>query len=68
MSENAWQSIANAPFDRDLELAVIESGEVYSLIVPGRRIPSGWINASTGRRVEVNPTHWRDWRGKDVAE
>jgi hypothetical protein len=38
-----WQPISTAPFDRDLELAVIEGGEPHALIFPCRRILGGWI-------------------------
>jgi hypothetical protein len=56
-----WQTIATAPADRDLELSVIEAGEVHALVFPCRRAAIGWINASTKSRVAVNPTHWRPW-------
>jgi len=57
-----WEPISTAPFDRDLELAVIERGEVHALVFPCRRILSGWVNAETKQRIEVYPTHWREWR------
>jgi hypothetical protein len=56
-----WQPILSAPFDRDLELAVIEAGVAHALVFPCRRGPYGWIKAETERRIDVNPTHWRDW-------
>jgi hypothetical protein len=58
-----WQPIETAAFDRDLELAVIDaSGEPHALVFPCRRsIVDGWINATTGKRVDVRPTHWREW-------
>jgi hypothetical protein len=57
-----WQSTATAPFDRDLELAVIDTaGEVHALVFPCRRAPHGWVNLATGSRVHVFPTHWREW-------
>ena len=59
-----WQSTATAPFDRDLELAVIDTaGEVHALVFPCRRVIFGWVNSQTGLRVYVRPTHWRDWAG-----
>jgi hypothetical protein len=55
-----WEPIATAPYDRDLELAVIDaSGELHSLVFSCRRTLDGWINAKTKKRVEVYPTHWR---------
>jgi hypothetical protein len=56
-----WQPIASAPFDRELELAVIEGNEVHSLVFPCRREHQGWVKAATKERVVVHPTHWRIW-------
>lgn len=50
-----------APYDRDLELAVIDYDGVHALVFPCRRVLHGWINADTRTSVEVRPTHWRDW-------
>jgi len=59
---NDWQPISTAPFDRDLQLSVIEKAEVYSLAFPCRRTQTGWINAKTKQPVFVEPTHWRGWQ------
>lgn len=56
-----WNPIASVPFNRDLELSVIERGEVHALTFSCRRTDGGWINAETKRQVEVRPTHWREW-------
>ena len=56
-----WQLIANAPFDRDLELAVIERDGLHALVFPCRRILNGWIRSGTQERIGVQPTHWRLW-------
>lgn len=60
-----WQSIATAPFDRDLQLAVIDAGEIHMLVFPCRRVLRGWIKSTTNEPVLVRPTHWREW--KDAA-
>jgi hypothetical protein len=60
-----WEPISTAPFDRDLELAVMEPGEAHTLVFACRRILGGWVNAETRQRIEVYPTHWREWRGND---
>jgi hypothetical protein len=62
MAAKLWQPIATAPFDRDLEVAVVEGADVHALVVSCRRSPQGWLNAATGKRIDVNPTHWRAWR------
>jgi hypothetical protein len=58
-----WESVANAPLDRDLELAVIDAAGVHSLIFPCRlNHDVGWFKAGTSMPVLVHPTHWRDWQ------
>jgi len=61
-SHPGWHRIFTAPSDRDLELAVIEEGEVDALVFPCLRTSGGWKHARTNERVEVYPTHWREWR------
>jgi hypothetical protein len=56
-----WQPISNAPFDRDLELAVLDRDGPHALVFACRRIRYGWVNAETKRRIDVRPTHWREW-------
>jgi hypothetical protein len=60
-----WKLINTAPFDRDLELAVIDSKGTYPVVFPCRRLAdSGWIDVETNTQVYFNsirPTHWRDW-------
>jgi hypothetical protein len=59
--DQVWQPISTAPFDGDLELAVVESDGPHALAFPCRRILCGWIDANTKRRIDVRPTHWREW-------
>jgi hypothetical protein len=59
-----WHPISTAPFDRNLQLSVIEGQEVYLLVFPCRRTERGWVNASTGKTVFVDPSHWRKWPGE----
>jgi hypothetical protein len=42
-------------------LAVIDRMGTHALVFRCRRAQTGWINARTGRRVDIDPTHWRDW-------
>jgi hypothetical protein len=56
-----WQSITTAPFDRDLELAVIDGWGTHTVVFPCRRVVHGWIKAETKEPVNVHPTHWREW-------
>lgn len=57
-----WDGIATAPYDRDLEVAVIEGRAVHPLVFACRRVPDGWIKVASRERIVVNPTHWRLWR------
>jgi hypothetical protein len=56
-----WEPASTAPFERDLELAVIDKDGPHALVFPCRRGYGGWVNAETGKRIEVDPTHWREW-------
>jgi hypothetical protein len=59
-----WQLAETAPFDSELELAVLDKDGAHALVFPCRRILDGWIDAATKRRLDVRPTHWRIWNGK----
>ena len=59
-----WEGIATAPYDRDLEVAVIEGNRVHPLVFACRRVPSGWVKVATRERVIVSPTHWRPWESQ----
>jgi hypothetical protein len=64
-----WEPIATAPYDCNLELAVIDRGGEHVLIFPCRRTDTDtWIDALTRRRIEVNPTHWREWSDKNPKD
>ena len=57
-----WQRITSAPFDRDLELAVIDYDGVHALAFACRRVLGSWIKAETKHKIDVYPTHWREWQ------
>ncbi len=56
-----WRPIADAPFDREIGLAVMDFHGTHSLAFPCRRILGGGMNAETKQRIDVRPTHWREW-------
>jgi hypothetical protein len=58
---SSWHPIATAPYDCDLELAVVEGNDAHALVFRCRRARSGWVNATTGQRLNIDPTHWRQW-------
>jgi hypothetical protein len=53
-----WRDIATAPFDRAVELAVID-GDISVLGYPCLRHCDAWLEAETLRPVSVTATHWR---------
>jgi hypothetical protein len=34
---------------------------VHALVFPCRRSHGGWVDAKSGRTVELEPTHWQYW-------
>ena len=57
-----WERIDTAPFDHDVEIAVIDGKGEHALVFPCRRIIGGWANAQTRKQLHyILPTHWRDW-------
>jgi hypothetical protein len=63
--QSVWQSISTAPYDRDLEVAVIEGDHLHPLVFACRRTTGGWVKVPNRERISVSPTHWRLWRVKD---
>jgi hypothetical protein len=59
-----WKNIAQAPPNRDLELAVIDKDGPHALTFPCRRRDGQWINAKSNQPINVSPTHWREWNTK----
>jgi hypothetical protein len=53
-----WREIATAPFDRAVELAVID-GKIGVLPCFGLRRGDDWLDAETLRPLKVTATHWR---------
>jgi hypothetical protein len=53
-----WRELATAPFDREIELAIID-GQIDVLDASYLRHGNGWLEAETLRPVTVRATHWR---------
>jgi hypothetical protein len=58
---NKWLPISIAPSGADLELCVIDKGEVHALVFPCQKNGANWVDASTKKPVDIQPTHWRIW-------
>jgi hypothetical protein len=56
-----WRAAPGAPFDVDLQLAVLDEHGVHALVFPCRRTLDGWIKSDTRQRIDLRPTHWREW-------
>jgi hypothetical protein len=57
-----WQPISTAPFDVDLELAVVDGAGEHALAFPCRRSGTdSWLDVLTSKHIVVQPTHWRQW-------
>jgi hypothetical protein len=60
--KSMWhRELSAAPFNRDLELAIIDAGGEHAMLYACRRVVGGWIKAATERRLKFRPTHWRIW-------
>jgi hypothetical protein len=59
-----WLPIADAPYDLELELAVIDDEGAHALAFPCERWLGGWINARNGlpMSLTIHPSHWRVWK------
>jgi hypothetical protein len=56
VTASEWQDIASAPFDREIELAVIDDNiDVLRCVRHG----DGWLDAETLRPIKITATHWR---------
>jgi hypothetical protein len=55
---NEWREIASAPFDREIEVAIVD-GDINVPGNPCLRHGNGWLDAQTLRPVNVPATHWR---------
>lgn len=56
-----WLPIANAPSGVSLEIGVMDNHEVHTLVFPCRKNGTEWVDASTNKRIDIRPTHWRRW-------
>jgi hypothetical protein len=62
VNEMEWKPIDSAPFDRDVELAIIDRDGKHALTFPCRRSVGGWVNAMSNKELRsILPTHWRVW-------
>lgn len=56
-----WLPVSIAPSNEDLEVGVMDRGNIHALVFPVRKSETDWVDASTKMRVHIQPTHWRKW-------
>jgi hypothetical protein len=57
-----WVPVSiSPPPDSDLEVCVIDKNDAHALLFPCRRNGFDWVDATTGKRLDIAPTHWRVW-------
>src|SRR5260370_36794134 len=56
-----WHCISTAPFNRDLQLCVLEGNRKYLVPFPCRLTRNGWLNSDLDVRLDLNPIEWRCW-------
>jgi putative transposase len=63
-ARSPWGSmpVSIAPSDADPKVCVMGyDGIVHALSFPYHRHKTGWVDASTRKRIDIEPTHWRTW-------
>jgi hypothetical protein len=57
-----WLSISITPPDGDLEVCVMDyDGIVLALPYPCHKSRAGWVDGLNKKRIDIQPTHWREW-------
>jgi hypothetical protein len=57
---NSGRSRSRTPDADDLEVCVMDyDGIVHALAFRCHRHKTGWVDASTKKRIDIQPTHWR---------
>ncbi|HUZ31523.1 MAG TPA: hypothetical protein VMV19_05355 [Xanthobacteraceae bacterium] len=59
-----WNEIFSVPMERDVEVAVIDKAGVHPVEFCCRHNDGVWINASTRKQINIQPTHWREWKAR----
>jgi hypothetical protein len=57
-----WLPVSIAPSDANLEVCVMDYDNIlHALVFPCQKDKTGWINTSTKKYIDIEPTHWRTW-------
>ena len=56
-----WRPIETAPHQRNIEVAVRDRAGTHILETPCLHRDGLWIDAKSGRVLDIHPTHWREY-------
>jgi hypothetical protein len=56
-----WLPVSIAPSDGGLEACVMDKRGSHALVFGVRKSGTDWVDASTKKRIDIQPTHWRKW-------
>jgi len=57
-----WLPVSIVPSDADLEVCIMDyEGILHALAFPCRKSGTEWVDASTKKHLDIQPTHWRKW-------
>jgi hypothetical protein len=54
-------SVGKIPADKRIGLAVVDIDGLHELAFPCYRVEDHWVHAESKIKVDVRPTHWREW-------
>jgi len=57
-----WLPVSITPYGTDLEVCVMDFGGIHALEFACRKTGTEWVDATTQKRIDVHPTHWRPWK------
>jgi len=58
-----WRPISTAPSNQELELRIVEDGEISTLEFPCLRTnAAAWINVDLGAEITIRAKQWRIWQ------
>jgi hypothetical protein len=56
-----WLPVSIAPSAADLEVCVMDKHGIHKLVFPCHKNEAEWVDASTKKHIDIQPTHWRKW-------
>jgi hypothetical protein len=57
-----WLLASIAPCGTDLEVCVMDFSGIHAVGFPCRKTRIEWVDATTIKRIDIQPTHWRLWK------